>query len=353
MGCQRSSFFGSVSSHKFKIHSYRQPVRSFLERIFLIMENGQTAYRILVASDLQKLSAGTGNLWDSGRRHSPDSSRIPCLGKSFQDGEKAWWKVQVWNSDETKSEFSEPSLIQVPNSQRTATRLKKPMNQGGGSLKFIDGRIGKALRFGPKLAKISSNDFPELRPARGTTIATWIRPEKITDNWQCIFRKEDGNDRKELLTEVAISGNPERGKEAYHRKSTACTICHQIGTGGGLVGPELSSIGAYAQPAAILDSILSPSSDIKQGYETVLVTKQDDTIVAGIFQRRSDTATLIRETTNKIVPIPNGDVKKIEKSPVSLMPPGLTLSLRRDEIVDLLSFLVSLDGTTEKTERDE
>jgi putative heme-binding domain-containing protein len=241
----------------------------------------------------------------------------------------------------------------VPNSQRTATRLKKPMNQGGGSLKFIDGRIGKALRFGPKLAKISSNDFPELRPARGTTIATWIRPEKITDNWQCIFRKEDGNDRKELLTEVAISGNPERGKEAYHRKSTACTICHQIGTGGGLVGPELSSIGAYAQPAAILDSILSPSSDIKQGYETVLVTKQDDTIVAGIFQRRSDTATLIRETTNKIVPIPNGDVKKIEKSPVSLMPPGLTLSLRRDEIVDLLSFLVSLDGTTEKTERDE
>ncbi|NRB45212.1 MAG: hypothetical protein HRU47_10390, partial [Verrucomicrobiales bacterium] len=81
-------------------------------------DKGQTAYRILVASDLQKLSAGTGNLWDSGRRHSPDSSRIPCLGKSFQDGEKVWWKVQVWNNDGTKSEFSEPALIQVPNSQQ-------------------------------------------------------------------------------------------------------------------------------------------------------------------------------------------------------------------------------------------
>ena len=160
-------------------------------------------------------------------------------------------------------------------------------------------------------------------------------------------------DRKELLSKVAISGDPERGKEIYNRKSTACTVCHQIDTAGGLVGPELSSIGAYAQPAAILDSILSPSRDIKQGYETVLVTKQDNTIVAGIFQRRSDTATLIRETTNKIVPIPNGEVKKIEKSPVSLMPPGLTLSLRRDELVDLLSFLVSLDGTTEKTERND
>jgi putative heme-binding domain-containing protein len=160
-------------------------------------------------------------------------------------------------------------------------------------------------------------------------------------------------DRKKLLSKVAISGNPERGKEVYHRKSSACTVCHQIGRGGGLVGPELSSIGAYAQPAAILDSILSPSRDIKQGFETVLVTKQDDTIVAGIFQRRSDTATLIRETTNKIVPIPNSEVKKIEKSPVSLMPPGLTLSLRGDELVDLLSFLVSLDGTTGKTERDE
>ena len=110
------------------------------------------------------------------------------------------------------------------------------------------------------------------------------------------------------------------------------------------MGPELSSIGAYAQPAAILDSILSPSRDIKQGFETVLITKEDDTIVAGIFQRRSDTATLIRETTNKIIPILNSDVKKIEKSPVSLMPPGLTLSLRSDELVDLISFLVSLNG---------
>ena len=56
------------------------------------------------------------------------------------------------------------------------------------------------------------------------------------------------------------------------------------------------------------------------------------------------TATLIRETTNKIIPILNSDVKKIEKSPVSLMPPGLTLSLRSDELVDLISFLVSLNG---------
>ena len=194
---------------------------------------------------------------------------------------------------------------------------------------------------GIRLIRSSGREFPEL-------VAMLTK----AGNLKLVPLDLSQKDRKELLSKVAISGNPERGKEVYHRKSTACTVCHQIGTGGGLVGPELSSIGAYAQPAAILDSILSPSRDIKQGFETVLVTKQDDTIVAGIFQRRSDTATLIRETTNKIVPIPNSEVKKIEKSPVSLMPPGLTLSLRSDELVDLLSFLVSLDGTTEKTERN-
>ena len=71
--------------------------------------------------------------------------------------------------------------------------------------------------------------------------------------------------------------------------------CHQIGTQGGNVGPDLTSIGAYAQPAAILDSILNPNKDIKQGYETIILTRKDNTTVAGILQRQSDEATILRD----------------------------------------------------------
>ena len=51
---------------------------------------------------------------------------------------------------------------------------------------------------------------------------------------------------------------------------------------------------------------------------------------------------LVRDPSGKVVSIPTGEVAKVDTSPVSLMPPGLTSSLRRDELVDLMTFLTSL-----------
>ena len=57
----------------------------------------QQGYRILVASDLPKLAAEVGDLWDSGRRDSEEFSNIVCGGKAFPDGATVWWKVQTWD----------------------------------------------------------------------------------------------------------------------------------------------------------------------------------------------------------------------------------------------------------------
>ena len=65
-------------------------------------------------------------------------------------------------------------------------------------------------------------------------------------------------------------------------------------------------------------------------------------MVSGLLQRKTDTSVLVRDPSGKVVSIPAGDVAKVDTSPVSLMPPGLTASLRRDELVDLMTFLTSL-----------
>ena len=64
--------------------------------------------------------------------------------------------------------------------------------------------------------------------------------------------------------------------------------------------------------------------------------------MAGLLQRKTGDSVLLRDTTGKVTAIPNRNVAKIDVSPVSLMPPGLTASLRRDEMVDLLKYLTSL-----------
>ena len=152
----------------------------------------------------------------------------------------------------------------------------------------------------------------------------------------------DPESRRKLLTDALTSGSAKRGRQIYQRTTMACTTCHQVGGKGGKLGPDLTTVGSYMTPESLLESLLNPSTDIKQGYETVIVTRKDQTVVSGLLQRKTDTSVLVRDPSGKVVSIPAGDVAKVDTSPVSLMPPGLTASLRRDELVDLMTFLTSL-----------
>jgi putative heme-binding domain-containing protein len=149
-------------------------------------------------------------------------------------------------------------------------------------------------------------------------------------------------DRRKLIVDVRASGSAERGEQIYERTAMACTTCHLVNGKGGKLGPDLSTLGSYMIPESILESLLNPSTDIKQGYETVVVTRKDQTIVSGLLQRKTDTSVLVRDPSGKVISIPTGEVVKVDTSPVSLMPPGLTASLRRDELVDLMTFLTTL-----------
>ena len=157
-----------------------------------------------------------------------------------------------------------------------------------------------------------------------------------------IAQNLSSEDRSQLLNDVQKRGNTERGKEIYHRKSMLCATCHLIDNRGGKLGPDLTAVGSYMTPESLLESLLNPSSSIKQGYETVLVTTKNKAILAGLLQRKTGDSILLRDTTGKVTAIPNRNVAKIDVSPISLMPPGLTATLRRDEMIDLMKFLTSL-----------
>ena len=56
----------------------------------------QLAYRLLVASSAEKLAAGIGDKWDSGKIASSQSVNVVYKGKSLVSRESCWWKVCVW-----------------------------------------------------------------------------------------------------------------------------------------------------------------------------------------------------------------------------------------------------------------
>ncbi|MDR2449653.1 MAG: glycoside hydrolase family 78 protein [Prevotellaceae bacterium] len=69
----------------------------------------QTACHILVASSLEKLRAGEGDLWDSQTVHSDCSVFVPYAGKPLESRTVCYWKVGI-TTNQGVSVWSEPAV---------------------------------------------------------------------------------------------------------------------------------------------------------------------------------------------------------------------------------------------------
>ncbi len=69
----------------------------------------QTAYQILVASDHEKLSAGIGDLWDSGRVDSDQTVNVEYAGTALTSEQPCYWQVRIWDKEGRVSFYSSPA----------------------------------------------------------------------------------------------------------------------------------------------------------------------------------------------------------------------------------------------------
>lgn len=149
----------------------------------------------------------------------------------------------------------------------------------------------------------------------------------------------------ELSTEIVAAsagqGDATRGEIVYRRASLQCINCHAIGSAGGLVGPNLISLGSSSQPDYIVESLLSPDARLKEGYNTLSVLTDDGRATSGIPIGRTDSSLRLRLADGQEVEIPSDSIEQ-EQPGKSLMPAGLVDSLTKDELVDLVAFLRAL-----------
>lgn len=144
-----------------------------------------------------------------------------------------------------------------------------------------------------------------------------------------------------MLAEVKEKGDPKQGERIFRRGTNACLKCHAIAGAGGIVGPDLMSIGASAQPDYLVDSLLFPSKAIKENYNTIVLVTDDGLVQAGVKVRETEQEVVLRNADDQIIKVP---VSKIEERAdgKSLMPTGLTESLTHEELVHLTRFLSEL-----------
>src|SRR5258706_10615772 len=69
----------------------------------------QTAYQILVAGSLAALEAERGELWDSGRVASHQSTQHSYEGAPLQSRQRCFWKVRIWDGHDQVTPWSGPA----------------------------------------------------------------------------------------------------------------------------------------------------------------------------------------------------------------------------------------------------
>ncbi len=148
----------------------------------------------------------------------------------------------------------------------------------------------------------------------------------------------------ELAAQVATSGDPVRGETIYRRSELQCIKCHAIGNAGGIVGPNLVSLGGSSQVDYVIESMLNPNAKLKEGFQTKAVLTLDGKVLQGLILSDTEKAIELR--------LADGSTQKINKDAIdeisegqSLMPNGLLDGLTRGELVDLIRFLSELGRT--------
>ena len=144
-----------------------------------------------------------------------------------------------------------------------------------------------------------------------------------------------------LKKEIEAKGNFERGKAAYTKAGT-CMGCHQIDGVGGLIGPDLSEVGAGRSLELIIESVLWPNRQIREGYMTTKIKTKDNQLHIGYKIGTKDGAVTLRDiaTPNK-KKIPKANILKEEEAG-SAMVAGLAAALSRQELADMIAYLAGL-----------
>lgn len=132
-------------------------------------------------------------------------------------------------------------------------------------------------------------------------------------------------------------GNPYAGETLFGQR---CASCHTLFYKGGKVGPDLT---AYQRDhlGTLLNSILDPSAEIREGYAAVEVETQDGRVLSGFLTDRDARVTTLRGLDGQDHVLQASEIRLVQPTGRSLMPEGLLDGLTEDQLRDLFAFLRS------------
>ena len=140
--------------------------------------------------------------------------------------------------------------------------------------------------------------------------------------------------KKLLEAKVNRPDNLPRGRALFQR---TCAQCHKLYGEGGEIGPDITGSNRNNLDY-LLTNMIDPNAEIPNDYRTAILRTKDNRILVGVI-RRSEGPSVTIATPAEVVTLAKGDVAGIDPQNFSMMPEGLVLALKLDELRDLVAYL--------------
>ena len=198
----------------------------------------------------------------------------------------------------------------------------------------------RAIDRGQDVVFWSANELLEKYPLEDGREAV---AQKSTDGWSPTFVKDwKVADLKDL--------DLKSGKRSFDRgqlsfKRLGCIQCHKIGADGGIFGPNLADLDPKKRtPNAIVESIIEPSREIEEKYAMRTYLLYDGIVISGFVVKQSEDQVEVKSdplVDGKPTVILKDDIEAEKANDKSVMPPGMLNWLTRDEILDLVAYVIA------------
>jgi putative heme-binding domain-containing protein len=185
-------------------------------------------------------------------------------------------------------------------------------------------------------------------------LATKPVRKSVIENLGAIFEGRETQDWSlDTLSAAANADlkdrNYDNGKRMF--AAAACYACHRFNNQGGITGPDLTSAGRRYSPHDLLDQIINPSKVINDQFSAVVVITDAGVIHTGVVVNlNGDSLMLNTDLTNpnQQVRLNRNEIDEINISKVSPMPKGLLAKMTREEILDLVAYVISAGDSKHK-----
>ncbi len=234
----------------------------------------------------------------------------------------------------------EPETVTVVFKSDAAFKLQAP----GTKIKRVNEREAHLTVIGPAGDKWQPLTITLATPARSLDVSFFtardVRPRAPgTRRFLLPFATPGGHEAMERVIPEITGGNWENGRALFRGKA-ACATCHTLRGEGFNVGPDLNNL-VHRDYASVLRDLVEPNAAINPDAVAYTVTLKKGEQITGTRVGETEDALHLAQPGGVIAKPKKSNIIKTEPMTLSLMPEGLDKALSREELRDLMTYLLT------------